>query len=427
MGKEKAKKPDKKKEKKRVWTPLDEPTKFVNQLGKVFCPFCSVPVGDLQVTSTQVKLQDVPYATIGDRNGAPMPNLLFKGVCTFPVWGNTPPPCMSVIQLGLWKNYSETYIDNYPALLRKSTIPCLHSKQDISIIHSGQISLLPHVKPKNAVSVKIGRVIRGNPYIPANATDTGLPDSVPLGKTYEVEVKVTGSGTINLSVINGNANNGNATVTPATISSTTKVIVEGTAKTKPGNAGMLRIKAEVNGKTKALSLGFSVCCHPIDYTDTFLRDLNEPDRIGVVVQDGWSSDNGNIADLNDTEISEVVAHDGQIDTPPFPTLHAINAHNSGYLRGDKFTADTHSMPRSYITLGTAGIMEANQLCIYRCNCCAAVDIPMPNSGFKRTHRVFQSSGRWKHRTEKIGAPVTIGTYSTEAGTANVVSPDHDLP
>ena len=427
MGKKIVDKTDKKKEKKRVWKPLDEPTKYVNQRGKVFCPFCSIPIGDLRITSTQVKLQDVPYATFGDRNGAPMSNLLFKGVCTFPVWGNTPPPCMGVIQLGLWKDFSETYIDNYPALLRKSTIPCLHSKQDITIVHSGQISLLPHVKPKNAVSVKIGRVIRGNPYVPTDATDTGLPDSVPLGKTYEVEVTVIGSGTINLSIINGNANNGNATVTPATISSTTKVLVEGIAKTKPGNAGMLRIKAEVDGKIKALSRGFSVCCHPINYTDTFLRDFDESGQVGVVVEDGWSSDNGNTTDLSDTEISEVVAHDGQIDSPPFQNLNGVNIRNSRYLPGDRLTTDTHSMPRSMITLGTPGIMEANQLCIYRCNCCAAIDIPLPNSGFKRTHRVFKVGEKWMHRTEKIGAAVTIGTYSTEAGVANVTSSNHDLP
>lgn len=132
------------------------------------------------------------------------------------------------------------------------------------------------------------------------------------------------------------------------------------------------------------------------------------------------------ADLNDTEISEVVAYDGKTDSPPFPKTDEVGVQNSGYMLGDKLTTDTHTIPRSVITIGTAGVMEASQLCIYRCNCCAAVDIPLPNSGFKRTHHIFLSDTQWKHRTEKIGAAVTIGTYSTEARTANVISPDHDL-
>ncbi len=78
-------------------------------------------------------------------------------------------------------------------------------------------------------------------------------------------------------------------------------------------------------------------------------------------------------------------------------------------------------------LTTEGVSVAHQLCIYKCNCCGAVDIVMPNSGFERIHKIYKVGEQWKHQTEKKGASVTIGRYSTGAGNANVKSPEHDLP
>lgn len=137
-----------KKKEEMKWNDVNEPVKYVCQGAKVLCMYCSVPIGDIMVTSTQVKLQDTFWATNGDRNGAPAPNIVFKGLCMHPRWGISRPPCISVIQLGVWKNVSQTHIDNYNALLRKSTIPCLHSMQDIQIIHSGQKCIPEELKIK---------------------------------------------------------------------------------------------------------------------------------------------------------------------------------------------------------------------------------------------------------------------------------------
>ena len=141
----KAKKIERKKIKHK-WNDVNEPIKFVNQNGKVFCPFCSNPIGDFFVTSNRVSLQDTLYVTSGDRMGAPMPNLVFQGVCT--KYSNNPPPCVAVIQLLEWEDVSETKIDNYYALLRKSTIKCVNSTQNITIIHSGQKAVLSSFVPR---------------------------------------------------------------------------------------------------------------------------------------------------------------------------------------------------------------------------------------------------------------------------------------
>ncbi|MEX6687664.1 PAAR-like protein [Danxiaibacter flavus] len=130
----------KEKKKENEWHDPNEQIKYVNEQGKVSCTFCSCLIGDIKVTSTEVKLQDALWATAGDKNDAA--NIQFKGVCNHSKWGRYKPPCSGVIQLGEWKNLSNTIIDSHPALLRKSAIPCNISGQDIKIEHSGQRAVL---------------------------------------------------------------------------------------------------------------------------------------------------------------------------------------------------------------------------------------------------------------------------------------------
>ncbi len=291
----------------------------------------------------------------------------------------------------------------------------------------------PCPSPKKCdASVTIARVRRGNPYVSKNANPAdGMPDSVPPTKTYEVEVTVTPSleacpgQYIELSIINMSPDNGTATVAPARITKSTTVTVTGGVKTKPGHGGNLKIQAKLDSVTvKAESAGFSVCAHPINYSDTFKSDVNNADDVGVVVQDDWESDSGTFADLKETEIAEVVKQ-GARDSPPFNPLGVVAPVNSGYLAGDNKSTDTHAVPR--LPAGPKGKAEKLQLTLFKCKRCGATDKVQPNSGFKIIHEVFKDGAQWKHITRKIGAKITIGANTTEAGTANVRSPDHNLP
>jgi len=416
--------------KQHEWKDINEQIKFVCEGGKVTCLFCSSLVGDIKVTSTPVKLQDTPWATNADRLGAP--NLQFKGNCIHPSFSPNYPPCQGVIQPGEWKDTSKTIIDYYPALLRKSTIPCMISGQNIQIVHSGQKAVLtqlkPKVKPEEIKHVSIGRIIRGNPYVSHDAVNVGLPDSLPLHKTYQVEIQVEGKGVVKLAIINSSTDNGNATINPTSITGTTKVTITGTAKTKPGFGGNLKIEATVNGVVRATSQGFSVCCHPINYVVTYYADVYNTDKLGVMVQIGWSSDNGVLSDLVDTEISEKVSQ-GIKNSPPFQSTLPIqvSGYQSGYIPHGIIYADNHTYPRRSLSLTAEGINEVFQLFIYKCKCCGASNIVMPNSGFKITHKIFKVGTQWKHKTEKMGTPVTFDRYSTGAGNANVISHIHNLP
>lgn len=141
-----------------VWADENEPFKFVCEGGKVKCEYHASEV-EIKPTSTQVMLQDKPYATTEDKDGKT--NFTFTSVCTHPKWKEKP-PCLSVISLKEWKDFSETKIDNYNALLHKSTIPCSVSGKDLKITHSGQKSDIDPVYEKDNGTLLSIDLLEGN-------------------------------------------------------------------------------------------------------------------------------------------------------------------------------------------------------------------------------------------------------------------------
>lgn len=139
----------------RKWSDLSEDRKFVIHGGKIKCSCCSVPIADIIVTSNTISLQSKYYATTADNNGKI--NFDFQGICTaFP--SITKPPCKAVIQLGQWKNYSDTMINDDNAILVRSTIPCIISGCDLEIVHSGQIEVLTDIEPRVIKNPRITRI-----------------------------------------------------------------------------------------------------------------------------------------------------------------------------------------------------------------------------------------------------------------------------
>ena len=276
--------------------------------------------------------------------------------------------------------------------------------------------------------VTIGRVVRGNPHVVRNAAAVaGLPDSVPPSKTYEVQVTVAWSKPscpgqfIELSVINGSADNGTATVSPARINATSTVTVSGVNQTRPGHGGQLKIQAKLDGTTvKAVSAGFTVCAHPVNYSDVFDHDIFGGGTSGIAVQDGWDSDSGTFADLDQTEIKELVNE----PAPTVPPFHNDVFQHSDYMPGDQLTVDQHTITTP--SRGPAADWIMPQLTIYKCKRCGCTDIVQPKSGMHIIHQVFSDGGVWKYHARKIGAAVTIGAHTTQAGNANAQAPDHVL-
>ena len=117
--------------------PNKENREYAIHRAKVLCPFCTIPTGDLIVTSHNVMMQGKYTATVADC--IPVTNINFKGQCTVAP-GLVPPPCSAVIRLGKWMNFAPTVeIFGNKALLTESFIPCLMGGSQIRIVDSGQV------------------------------------------------------------------------------------------------------------------------------------------------------------------------------------------------------------------------------------------------------------------------------------------------
>lgn len=145
----------KKTAKEREWSDVHEDRKYVVQGGKVQCPFCTTPVAEIIVTSNTISLQGKYYTTTADCDGKI--NFDFQGQCTAAP-GISKPPCKSVIQLGEWKDFSETFINDDNAILVQSTIPCNFGGIDIKVIESGQIEVLTEIEPRVIKNPRITRL-----------------------------------------------------------------------------------------------------------------------------------------------------------------------------------------------------------------------------------------------------------------------------
>lgn len=280
------------------------------------------------------------------------------------------------------------------------------------------------------VKVTIGRVVRGNPYVDRDAKPLkGLPDSVPPGKTYQVEIKVSPpmngacpQDFIEVSIVGGSDDNGTATVSPEKITKTTTVTVTGGAQTKPKNGGKLKIQAAFGKKVLAVSPGFTVCAHPLNFADIFESNIDETLQgkhvIGMKVRDSWEADSGEAA-FNSTirSLNKVMIKELVLEPPPKePPFHAYPGDRSGYNLGIIFSIDRHAI--LYPDRGPEATWVKSQLSVYQCERCGCSEIVMPNSGLQIKFQVINDKG-WKFFVEKVGARVTVSALTSEAGNAKV--------
>lgn len=260
--------------------------------------------------------------------------------------------------------------------------------------------------------------------IQANSSPTGMPDRIPPRVDTTVGVGVVGftppMAPITLSIDGVGGGNGAATINGAAtfdITGTTTVQLRGTTQTSVGNAGSLRLVANQGPTRLAASNTFSVSSVPQNWSMSFLRLVTGASR-GIVVQDRWESDSGVVADLDQTEISELVetkrsggsqAGAGQVV--------------SGFLPGDTFTSDTHSTP----VVRSTGFSVKSQVSIFNDRRTGATDVPMTNSGYSIGRFILPVPGSgflglfqdFNITTMKFGSNETAQGVTSAAGRGSV--------
>lgn len=271
-------------------------------------------------------------------------------------------------------------------------------------------------------------------------TFRGTVNRIAPTKTATVPVTVSGlpaGGSVNIDIEGSGGANGTATVTAgATLTGPGTVTVRGDTQTTPGNAGKLKVCATIGGTVVARSPGFTVAAYPINYTDTYLSDINDGTRLGMMAQDGWSSDgSGAISELDQVEISERVDMQSR-DNPPFTVAGATSATGgtSGYLAANSFTQDTFQMAKASIkTTGLAigaWTRVQGQLCLFKCKRTGVTDVVMPASGYIIIQMVYNfalpPATSWKHMTFHVPSAITVEGRTATAGSGRAASLEHSL-
>lgn len=266
---------------------------------------------------------------------------------------------------------------------------------------------------KGAVTVTLPAKIRGT------STPTGMADRIPPRVDTAAHVDVSGlksgDAPVKLSVEGAGGGNGTATIDGAAtkdVTATADVKLQGGDQTDVGKGGNLKLVAKQGATTLATSAAFTVSAIPQNYKDVFARLITGPKR-GFFVSDSWESDSGVVADLKETEISELVEV-----TSATGCFSGTGKSNSGYLPGDKFSEDEHGTPVSILT--KPGNRVAQQTCMFKDKRSGATDIPMTNSGYTLTRDVTEpTAGKIKIQTIKVGAATTANGVTSAAGVGNI--------
>jgi hypothetical protein len=218
---------------------------------------------------------------------------------------------------------------------------------------------------------------------------------------------------IQISVDGSGGNNGTVTVDGAASTDMTSggtVRLRGTAQTVPGSGGNLKLVARWSGQQMAARNAFSVAAIPQDMVLSNFSALTGSTR-GFVVTQTWSSDSGDLSDLDKAEISEAVEYISSTGI-----FSGLGASNSGYLdaSGGSLT-DTHSTPASALT--GPGTRVANQTEMFREHRTGVNGIPMRNSGFA-IRREVSGAPTIQITTSKRGASVTANGIASSAGSGD---------
>jgi hypothetical protein len=326
--------------------------------------------------------------------------------------------------------------DGEPATVTLTPQAVSQSVNDVQIIATYNGAQVAQA-PLTIVNVTLPAINNAN-------TPQGMPNRIPPRATTQVQVTVapslTGSNQkVTLATSGTSANNGDFTINGGStldIQATSSINLVGTTQTAAtggsggGYAGNLALVARVREQDALTSAGFSVAAIPLNFTDVFYADHGSTNphmiggvpHVGVAVQDGWSSDSGDNADLNQVYIAE------QVQTASNSGVFSgTGGLTSGYLRADESSIDFHGVAAYYLTgVGMPpgfqrgyGTLEKNQTSMFRDYRTGAVGIPMTNSGFKLTHTVGQESGTWTLWTYKWGADVTANGIRSSAGDASI--------
>lgn len=288
---------------------------------------------------------------------------------------------------------------------------------------SGNLSeLLSTIEVRDDViqqQATLPNVVIGN--VNATTTPAGTPNRIPPRVNTQVNVTINNwhppMNFVTFSIEGAGGGNGTATINGGATHQTSSsgiLNLRGGTQTSPGNAGNLRLVAHLGSTRLAASNTFTVSSIGLNWTMGLDSIINTGSRWGMRVRDSWQSDSGNVADLDQLDISEQVQYSP--GTGVFSGI-PLNPTNSGYLPGNRFTTDDHTLGpvNTLKSLKGSGEIIAHQVSIQWDKRTGTKNMSFANSGYEISKRIAYNSGTTTLTTNKTGANTTANTYSSNAG------------
>lgn len=266
---------------------------------------------------------------------------------------------------------------------------------------------------------------------------SGLPPSIRFLRNTSIPVEIDWErdqpSPVVFTVIGGSSQTGKAELVGShELQQSGRITVRGTSQTEPGHSGQITVQADWNGRTVAVSDGFSVCAHPNavwngpECLPHASADISG-DVAGMLVQIRITSDSGAVSDLDlirDLElVSDLYGYEGPgVANWPAKPQTAKSEPIRAYM------TDTHTtalaMLKGHVRRfqKQAGRWCNDQLDVFSCPRCGMQPdvhesyVVIPNSGFIVERRFYPSiEGRIRHTIRKYPASVQIGSSYSDAG------------
>jgi hypothetical protein len=201
----------------------------------------------------------------------------------------------------------------------------------------------------------------------------------------------------------------------ARISADCYLQLRGVTQTQPGHAGYLMLEVLLSGGSLlAQSDGFSVAAIPQNWSVTNWQQTNVKGFVGLDIQDEWESDSGQLGDLDEVQITEVM--ETALKTG---CCMGLPEKDSGYTVADEVSIDAHAILGTYMT--GPGKWVVNQTHAFRDRRTGANGISMTKSGYKITLEVKKkpSSSGYHVTVTKEGADLTVRGVASKAGAGRI--------
>lgn len=293
---------------------------------------------------------------------------------------------------------------------------------------SGNLSeLLSTIEVRDDViqqQATLPNVVIGN--VNATTTPAGTPNRIPPRVNTQVNVTINNwhppMNFVTFSIEGAGGGNGTATINGGATHQTTSggiLNLKGGTQTSPGNAGNLKLIAHLGTTKLAESNAFSVSSIVQNFSVALKSIVNSGTKRGIKVSNSWTSDSGNIADLDEAMRSEQVQYS---KSGVFQNVK-LKPKNSGYIKGTGSPVTDSHLTGPVDTLKNlkgSGIITANQVFIQWDKRTGAKDIPVTNSGFKITKDLSHNAttSTTTLTTSKVGAATSANGHKSNAAQGN---------